>query len=272
VAGYVVLTLFCLLIVVWLVLKTVKHTRRKKLLTTPIRGEWLAILNSNVSLYGLLPEKLKQELQGLINVFLNEKVFFGYEGLKITDEIRVTIAAHACILLLNRKSNCYPRLKTIMVYPSAYVAKEIVYDGPLQSTVNRVRSGESWHRGPVILSWDDAKRGAFEAGDGQNVILHEFAHQLDQENGSSDGLPVLAQRSQYVTWARILGYEYEQLKLKVASGEPSLIDQYGATTPAEFFAVVSETFFERPQELKRDHPELYDEFRKFYQLDPIDWS
>lgn len=271
-AGYSLAGLMLIAVVAWLISRIRKNYRRKILFSSPIPNAWLSIIINNVPLYNLLPKNLQQELHGKINVFLNEKVFFGYEGLEITDEIRVTIAAHACILLLNRGSSSYPNLKTIMVYPSAYIAKETVYDGMLQSTINRVRSGESWHRGPVVLSWDDSKRGAYNIHDGHNVILHEFAHQLDQENELSDGAPILAHRSQYASWARILGAEFELLKLKVARDELSVIDQYGATTPAEFFAVVSETFFERPVELKSKHPELYDEFQKFYKLDPVSWS
>jgi Mlc titration factor MtfA (ptsG expression regulator) len=132
--------------------------------------------------------------------------------------------------------------------------------------------GQSSARGVVVLSWDDVRAGAADAADGRNVVLHEFAHQLDQEDGISDGAPLLERRSQYVAWARILGAEFEKLQKMAESGQLTDIDHYGATSPAEFFAVVTEAFFERPRSLHAKHPELYEELKTFYKQDPLTYG
>lgn len=132
----------------------------------------------------------------------------------------------------------------------------------------QVRLGEAWRDGAVVLSWDDVLAGAADIRDAQNVVLHEFAHQLDHEDGTGDGAPVLAKRSQYVAWARVLGAEFEQLRRDSQSGRKTVLDSYGATNPAEFFAVATECFFEKPVRLHRKHPELYEQLMEFYQQDP----
>jgi len=271
VVGTLLLGILLTAVVAWVAIRQLRRSRRRALFSAPFSGEWVRILKQNVSLYKLLPKDFQSELHGHINIFLDEKVFVGCGGLEITDEIRVTIAAQACILLLNRKTNYYPRTKTILVYPGAYIAREINRDGFVETMEDNVRTGESWHRGPVVLSWDDAKRGASDATDGENVVLHEFAHQLDQENDLSDGAPVLEHRSQYMAWAQILSREYDSLKKKIIRDHESVFDHYGATSPAEFFAVLTETFFETPVELKKEHPELYEEVKNFYKVDPIRW-
>jgi len=228
-------------------------------------------LNRNVALYRYLPDSLKKELQGHIYVFLGEKTFEGCGGLKITDEIRVTIAAQACILLLNRKPTYYPTLYTILVYPGAYVAKKTTVVGMQHFEEMTVRAGESWTRGEVVLAWDDVRQEAIDLAEGHNVVLHEFAHQLDQEDGKSDGAPILPKQSSYKAWARVLSKEYQDLRRKTLSGRLDIMDAYGATNPAEFFAVATETFFERPRQMKLSHPELYEELESYYGLDPLKW-
>jgi Mlc titration factor MtfA (ptsG expression regulator) len=210
-------------------------------------------------------------LHARINVFLDEKRFEGCGGLEITDEIRVTIAAQACMLLLNRKTKCYPRLLSILVYPSAYLAEKATRLGSTEVIAQHGRLGESWHHGAVVLSWDAVIHGASDIKDGHNVVLHEFAHQLDQEDGSADGAPILEQRSRYVTWARVLSREYEELRNKTRRGESTVVRCYGVSNPAEFFAVLTETFFEKPKQLKKRHPELYEEVRSFYNVNPLEW-
>jgi Mlc titration factor MtfA (ptsG expression regulator) len=155
------------------------------------------------------------------------------------------------------------------VYPSTYVAqaREPIGGGMvLEGEVARL--GEAWRDGVVVLAWDDVLSGASDIHDGHNVVLHEFAHQLDQENGPADGAPILEHRSRYVSWARVLGNEYEQLRKDASLGRPSVLDQYGATNPAEFFAVATECYFEKPRELRRSHPELFEELRAYYHFDP----
>lgn len=236
---------------------------------TPVPADWLAILARNVAYYQMLPPQDQQELQGLIQVFLSEKHFEGCEGLKITDEIRVTIAAQACILLLRRKTDFYPSLMSILVYPHAYAAPIRRREpGGIVSEGLQALSGQTWDKGSLVLSWDDVVRGASDAHDGRNVVFHEFAHQLDNEAGVADGAPLLPDPSMYDAWARILGKEYKALIDDIDHDRPTLIDSYGATSPAEFFAVATEFFFEKPVELKLQHPKLYEELKIFYQQDP----
>ena len=130
--------------------------------------------------------------------------------------------------------------------------------------------GESWYRGAVVLSWEDVKSGAARVDDGENVVLHEFAHQLDDEAGRGDGAPALSKRSMYVAWARVLGREYADLSSQIAGHAHTDIAPYGAESPAEFFAVVTEAFFEKPVQLRHRHPELYEQLQMFYQQDPAE--
>jgi Mlc titration factor MtfA (ptsG expression regulator) len=194
-------------------------------------------------------------------------------GLEMTDEIRVTVAAQACLLLLHRGEDDYPGLSSILVYPSAYrVHTREHSEYGLVTESDQVRLGEAWTAGTVILSWDDVRHGVADDRDGHNVVLHEFAHQLDMEDRDPDGAPVLADRRMYVAWARVLGREYEQLKDAVDRHQYTLMDAYGTQSPAEFFAVATETFFEKPMKLRDEHSELYEQLREFYGQDPAAWS
>ncbi len=248
-----------------------RNSRRKKLLVAAFAEEYVRIIEKNVPLYRHLSDSLKQELGGLINVFLSEKHFEGCGGLEITDEIKVTIAAQACMLLLNRKAKYFPKLHTILVYPHTYVAKTVSSGGGLVVEGRSVRLGESWQSGPVVLAWDSVTGGTSNAADAQNVVIHEFAHQLDQEDGSADGAPILEHRSRYRAWAQVLSAEYEALQRKKKRHRRSVMSKYGATNPAEFFAVATETFFEKPRQMQKRHPELYDELKEYYKLDPAEW-
>jgi hypothetical protein len=246
-----------------------RERRRRRLREAPFPSAWLAIVERNVALYRHLPGKDRSELLGHIQVFLAEKKFEGCGGLEMNDEIKVTIAAQACVLLLHRDAHYYPRLRSILVYPHAYVAKSAErLPGGIVSEGASARLGESWVGDLVVLSWDDARSGASDLASGHNVVLHEFAHQLDQEDGVADGAPVLERRNEYVAWARILSGEFEQLRSEAARGLPTDLDPYGATNAAEFFAVATEAFFTKPGRLKRKHPELYEELRSFYKQDP----
>jgi Mlc titration factor MtfA (ptsG expression regulator) len=246
-----------------------KRRRRERLKAAPFPPEWEQIIHKNVPLYDRLSEADRREVQGHINVFLAEKHFEGCGGLTLTDEIKVTIAAQACLLLLHRDTNYYRRLVTILVYPSAYTAKGVEpLGGGFVLEGEEGRLGEAWTDGVVVLSWDDVRAGASDIKDGHNVVLHEFAHQLDQEDGVADGAPILDHGSRYVAWARVLGTEYEQLRQSSRKGKKSVLDRYGATKPAEFFAVATECFFEKPTQMKRKHPELYEELKDYYQQDP----
>jgi Mlc titration factor MtfA (ptsG expression regulator) len=258
-------------IAAWFAWRYIRASRRRALFSTPLSSDWQQTLEQKIPLYRALPEALKDQLHGRINIFLDEKHFTGCGGLEISDEIRLVIAAQACMLLLNRGTKNYSGFKTILVYPDTYVAPDVEYDGMIEIHDEHERAGESWHRGPVVLSWQDVIRDTSQLRDGRNVVLHEFAHKLDEENDVSDGFPNLPDRSQHRTWARVLSREYDALQAQVDRGESTVLDEYGAVSPAEFFAVVTETFFERPAQLKERHPELYEEFTKFYKLDPFEW-
>ena len=176
------------------------------------------------------------------------------------------------MLLLNRENEFFNVLTSVLVYPAAYIAKAPVHNNGSIVDSDSVRLGESWNSGTLVLSWNDVKYGVKNSSDGQNVIIHEFAHQLDQEDGGAHGDPILESRSNYVTWAKVLGEEFKILKEKAAKHKKSTMDYYGATNPAEFFAVATETFFEKPVQMKTKHPELYEELKKFYKLDPCSWD
>ncbi len=246
-----------------------KSHRRKELLAAPFPEEWRAIIERNFPLYMRLPEEDRVELEGHIRIFIAEKSFEGCGGLELTDEIRVTIAAGACLLLLHRETDYYPDLRSILVYPSSYIAptREHISFGVVIEGED-VRLGEAWTHGAVVLAWDAVKQGAADLYDGHNVLLHEFAHKLDQETGEANGAPPLEHTSMYVTWARVLGEAYNQLQRESRFGQPDVLDAYGATNPAEFFAVATESFFEKPTQLKLKHPELYEELAMYYQQDP----
>ncbi|MHC4737647.1 MAG: M90 family metallopeptidase [Planctomycetota bacterium] len=258
------------LVVVFLMIKRLcRRIKRKNLGCKAFPEEWVKIIKENVPLYMHLPDSLKGELHGLIHIFLSEKSFEGCGGLEITDEVRVTIAAQACMLLLNRKTSYFRKLRNILVYPHTYVARAVSSHGVIEIEGRSVRLGESWQNGPVVLAWDSVTGGTRNIADGRNVVLHEFSHQLDQEDGSADGAPILEHRTSYVTWARVLGEEYEALRKKRRG--KAVMNKYGATNPAEFFAVATESFFEKPKQMKKKHPELYDELRDYYKLDPLEW-
>lgn len=246
-----------------------KERRRRRWSSQPFPSEWSALIERNVPYLRYLSSDERAELQGNIQIFLHEKRFEGCEGLVITDEIKVTIAAQACVLLLHRETDYFPLMKTILVYPHPYIAPTTRrMSGGLVEEGVQTRLGESWQRGPIVLAWDNVMKSSLDPNDGHNVVFHEFAHELDSEFGAMDGAPRLPRNTMYTAWARVLSLEYRQLLEALETGHRHLIDAYGATNPAEFFAVVTELFFERPVALKKRHPELYEQFRLFYQQDP----
>ncbi len=245
-----------------------KH-RRKKLLRQPFPAEWRTLIKRKVRYFHLLTDAEQDRLCDHVRVFLDEKYFEGCGGIEMTDEIRLTIAAQACLLLLNHPGGYYRSLRSVLVYPSEYQApdKEHNPDGSVTEGVMR-RLGESWDHGIIVLSWDDVIRDAHDISDGSNVVLHEFAHQLDSEDGTTNGSPIHHDSRAAKRWAEVLSREYKKLQRAVRRGLPTFIDPYGAEAPAEFFAVVTESFFEEPHELREAHPELYEEFSRFYDQDP----
>jgi MtfA peptidase len=234
---------------------------------------WKAIIENNIPIYNYLSPHERRRLQGHIQVFLASKQFIGCQGLQVTEEIKVIIAAVACLLLLNERGMYFPRLRSILVYPSAYLVNEKTSAGNYVVEERRVaRLGESWTTDQVVLSWEQVKRDTENWQDGHNVVLHEFAHQLDQEDGKAEGVPILQRNSDYPIWMEVMTSAYQQLCDDVSRGVPTVINSYGATNPAEFFAVATETFFEKPRHLRHLHPALYEQLQRYYQLYPIQWG
>ena len=246
--------------------------RRDRVRRQAFPPAWRDILRRRMPAYTRLPPDLQLQLRKHIQVLLAEKPFIGCAGLEVTDEMRVLIAAQAALLLLNRRADYFGNLRQILVYPGAFVVERSQADGSgLTHETRRALSGESWQQGQVLLSWDDVLAGAADPDDGRNVVIHEFAHQLDQERGRANGAPWLGRRERYARWAAVLGAEFAALHQRLARGEPGLIDPYAATDPAEFFAVVSEHFFEQPGLLAAAHPALYGELVQCYRTDPLSW-
>ena len=250
-----------------------RNKRRKRLRDTPLPGAWWDTIDANVPLVREMDQFDRKELGGIIQILMHEKTFEDCGGLEITEEIKLTILAQAAVLLLNRETGYYPTLKTILVYPSTYFVphQEVQPDGTVIDG-HQARLGESWYRGALVLAWDNVKSSAWNHDDGRNVTLHEFAHQLDGVATGMDGAPELPSRERYRSWARVLGGEYATLIEKIHHGNKTRLDPYAATNPPEFFAVATEFFFEKPSQMKRHHPELYDELASFYQQDRAEES
>ena len=251
-----------------------KERRRRRLRARAFPKKWLTLVQHHFVFFHRLSAGDRAELLGHIQVFLAEKRFEGCGGFAVTDEVRVTIAAQACLLLLHRETDYFPHLLTILVYPLTYIAEEKRQVGEhLWEEGSVSRLGETGRRmGSLVLSWDAVKHGAADPSDGKNVVLHEFAHQLDFENDAADGVPGLATREQQLAWANVMRSEYASLRGADESGVPTLLDTYGATNPAEFFAVSVEAFFEQPRALLARHPKLYAELRTYFQQDPVEFS
>ncbi len=256
--------------------------RLRRALARPLTPEQIGILERNVLQYAGMDGGERRRLQRLVQQFLHEKNFVGCAGLEITEEMRVTIAAQACLLVLGRAgeqvpANVYPSLHAVLVYPGAFLVPRREVD--VAGVVTEQRQdllGESWGDGRVILSWDHVRRGAPEAWaeDGQanhNVVLHEFAHQLDSESGSTNGAPYLGSTERYRSWSEVLSRNFANLRRDAMWGQRGVLDHYGASSPAEFFAVATESFFEQPHAMAARHPDLYEEFLKYFRVDPRAW-
>jgi Mlc titration factor MtfA (ptsG expression regulator) len=239
------------------------------LTTTEFPSPWEAILHRDVGFYSSLSEEDRRELKSYIRWFLATKEFEGCEGLTVTDEMRVIVAAQACLLLLHRQTPCYQSLRLIRIYPGASF--------PISS--QKDASGECWRQGIILLAWDAVRSGAANPFDGDNVVFHEFAHQLDNEESDTEGTPLLCRElpkvdapGAYSAWAMMLSKEYDDFRRAIESGVKTILDAYGATDTAEFFAVATECFFEKPQQVRDKHPELYAALKSFYKQDPASWT
>jgi Mlc titration factor MtfA (ptsG expression regulator) len=220
-----------------------------------------------------LPSALYIQLQQHMQVFLEEKAFIGCDGLQVTNEMRVTIAAQACLLLLGRTRGYYPTLHQVLIYPGTYIATRSSTDAlGLVHDDRQFLQGESWSTGQVVLSWHNVQADAADPHSGRNIVLHEFVHQLDHQTGASASVSALSSYPPKTRWTQILQAEYQLLCRAVDFDEPHLMRDYGGTSPVEFFAVISEVFFTQPRELAAAHPALYFELSGFYQLEPVAWT
>jgi len=246
--------------------------RLSRVLARPLTAAQLGFIERNVAQYQGMPSDLRTQLQRLVKQFLHQKTFVGCAGLEVTEEMRVTIAAQACMLLLNRSSRVYPGLHAVLVYPGAFLVPRREQDEAGVVTETRQDLlGESWGDGRVVLSWEHVRRADVAAEGPHNVVLHEFAHQLDSESGNNNGAPFLGSAERYRSWSETLSRDFALLRRDAVWGQRDVLDPYGATNPAEFFAVATESFFEQPHELAARHPELYAEFESYYRVDPRAW-
>lgn len=234
--------------------------------------EWEAFMHTNLPHYCLLEDIERTELHAIMQVFLQEKHWEGCGGLDLTDEIRVTIAAQACLLQLGLPHDYYRNVQSILVYPSTVVPPEHhpgvfeIVSSPIDAPVPIL--GQAFRQGPVILVWDAVLHGARHPDQGHNVVYHEFAHKLDMLDGAVDGTPLIADRDQFAEWVAVCSYEFLRLRRLAGKGHKTFLDAYGATNEAEFFAVATEEFFDRPHALQKHAPDLYRVLSAYYRQDP----
>jgi Mlc titration factor MtfA (ptsG expression regulator) len=226
-------------------------------------AQWSALVGSLPFLHGLSADELRR-LRELALLFLAEKEFSGAHGLRVSDAMRLSIAVQACLPVLELGLDRYAGWSEIVVYAGDFrVPISEVDDHGVVHEFDDERAGESWPRGPVILSWDAAAHDPE-----MNVVIHEFAHMLDMANGEANGVPPLHAGMSRAAWAEALRAAYEGFCDAVDRGRDTWLDPYAAESPAEFFAVVSEAFFEAPDETRRRYPDVYEQLKQFYRQDP----
>ncbi len=262
--------LICIGLGFWLYRRRKAKEARQALLQSPLSEVERQVTLEQVPLLHNMPSDLRAKLEGKMNLFLDQVEFIGCNGLEITEEMELSIAAQACLLVVNTDA-WYVHLRTVLVYPGAFKSKTTEHDGYVVREAEVIRSGESWQYGPVILSWAHTQQGAINTEDGHNVVLHEFAHQLDSLSGHTDGAPLLPNGQSFAEWDRVFAKSYKRHIKKVEAGHKTLLDAYGATLPEEFFAVAVEAFFEKPAALQKEEPEVYAQIKDLLQLDPVVW-
>lgn len=246
-----------------------RRRRRRKILSQPWPQDWDLHLNRNVRLTWNLSDDENMRLRNRIRIFLAEKHWEGCEGLEVTEEMKVTVAAQACLMLLGVEGFYFENVRSILLFPQAF--SRSTTDG-LSQNQKQFRAGEAWQDGPVVLSWRDSLQGGRNEDDGKNVVIHEFAHALDGIDGEMGGNVVFDDRATAADWTRVVEREFADLVEAKERGRRTLLDHYGATNLAEFFAVSSETFFELPDELHREHNALFDLLEKYYRVNPTSWQ
>ncbi|WP_299652232.1 zinc-dependent peptidase [uncultured Tateyamaria sp.] len=248
-----------------------KRQWQQEVLASRLTDEEWRIIRAQMPLIRKLPPDLKAPFEGKVALLLNQADLVGCNGLEVTDEMALSIAAQAALLVVNTDA-WYKHLTTVLIYPGAFKSKQTTQDGYVVTEQDVVRLGESWSRGPVVLSWQDAQQGGLNDNDGLNVVLHEFAHQLDDLSGQTDGAPPMAAGQSFATWRAVIVEAFDRHVASINAGRRTVIDPYGATNHEEFFAVAVEAFFERPQALKRAEPDVYDQIAILLNVDPASWS
>jgi len=248
-----------------------RKRRREGLLRSLLTEHEHAVIAQQVPLVARMPPELREKLEGKICLFLDQVEFQGCNGLDVTEDMALSIAAQACLLVVNTDA-WYDNLTTIMVYPGAFKSKGTQVDGFVVTQTETVRTGESWSRGPVILSWAHSQQGALDDHDGHNVVIHEFAHQFDDRSGRTDGVPLLNRAQSHAKWVEVFLDGFARHQRLAAQGRQTVIDPYGATGHEEYFATSVEAFFERAVDLRAAEPDVYAKLADVFQLDPAGWS
>lgn len=251
--------------------RKLQRQRRDRLLATPLTQQQRNVLVKLVPIVRRLPEPLRPKLEGKINLFLDQITFRGNRGLEVSEGMKLSIAAQACLLIVNSPV-WYDTLRNVLIYPSAFRTRRSTHDGLVVHESDHGMLGESWSRGPVVLSWDDALRGGLNPDDGHNVVIHEFAHQLDGLTGHTNGIPILRKGQAYLSWETAMLDAFHDHVKRVESGYHTLIDPYGATNHQEFFAEAVVTFFEKPRAMRSEEPALYTQLAELLALDPAQWT
>jgi Mlc titration factor MtfA (ptsG expression regulator) len=245
-----------------------RRSRREQLRQRPFPSAWRRMLERNVPWFRSLAPTERRALEGGVLIFLDEIGIEGCSGLTMTDEMRVTVAGCAALLIFKRPGVRYERLKTVLLYPETFAGQRLTHMGSGVSVeTSEERSGESWRQGTVILVWAELERAIAERGPYQPA-LHEFAHQLDTDDGAADGVPALPNRRRYQAWTAAFEPAFHRLQRDAETGQGSVFNPYGATNEAEFFAVATETFFGTPEALQSEQPAVYAQLRALYGLDP----
>ena len=250
-----------------MVFSWLKKRRRRKIAAPALPAAWSSILEKNFQHWTLLDAKDKLTLEDIVQVLVEEKHWEGCGRLEMTEEIKVTIAAQAGLLLLAIEHDYYQNVDSILVYPSSYKLPRSRQIGAAVAEEQTAVLGSAHHGGPVVLAWDSARQGGRDGKDGRNLVYHEFAHKLDMLDGMVDGTPEL-DADEFKDWVEVMTAEYDKLSKGSRKGKKALLDAYGATDVGEFFAVATEVFFEKPGRLSSEQPRLYEVLRSFYHQDP----
>lgn len=250
-----------------------RNWRRRRILANHLfdRSLWQRLL-SDVPVLAALDNARLERLQALTALFQHEKTFEPAGGLELTDEMRLRITALACLPVLELGLDRYDSVRTVIVYPGGFLVRnrEQVDEDGVVHTGDDVLSGEAWEQGPVVLAWEDVLASGL--GEGYNVVIHEFAHKLDYEEGAINGMPLLHRSMDAAEWASVFQAAYDELCTAVDNGQDTWLDPYASESPAEFFAVCSELFFERPTEFREHYPQLHEQLAAYYRQQPErDW-